>query len=186
MTTTDDPNGWLEVIRGGDRVFIRPIRANDAEMERRFIEELSPASRRFRFLETMRSPGDQLLHRLTTIDPATEVAFVAVLDDEAHDHEIGVGRFSVAADGRDCEFAIVVSDEWQRKGLASHLMHHLIDAARARGIGRMHSSDSADNHAMRAFAARLPFDHCPDPEDASQVLYSLDLTPPPIRHIGRP
>jgi len=175
MTASNKSDGWQEVIRGGDRVWIRPIHSDDVEMERRFIEGLSPASRRFRFRDTMRSPSDELLHLLTAINPATEVAFVAMVDDEARDHEIGVGRFTAAPDGNDCEFAVTVSDEWQSKGLGSHLMHHLIEAARKRGIGQMHSSDASDNHAMREFATHLHIDHRLDPDDATQTLYSIDL-----------
>lgn len=172
-------DGWTEVIRGGDRVVIRPIHADDVEMERRFIEGLSPESRRFRFLDTMRSPSDELLHLLTAIDPATDVAFVAVIEDGDKEEEIGVARFSAGADGSDCEFAVTVSDEWQRKGLGTHLMHHLIAAARKRGILRMHSSDVGDNDLMREFAAHLHFDHQPDPDDHALTLYSVNLTPLP-------
>jgi len=175
MTPSDTSNGWLEVIRGGDRVWIRPIQPDDVDMERRFIEGLSTASRRFRFRETMRSPSDELLHLLTAIDPATEVAFVAMVDDEARDHEIGVARFSAKPDGQDCEFAVTVTDEWQSKGLGSHLMHHLIEAARKRGISKMHSSDATDNSTMRKFAEHLHISHRADPEDATQTLYSIDL-----------
>ncbi|MEJ8827427.1 hypothetical protein WKW80_36540, partial [Variovorax humicola] len=53
--------GWHEMLRGGDRVLIRPIHKDDVEMERRFIEALSPQSRRFRFLDTLNSPSDALL-----------------------------------------------------------------------------------------------------------------------------
>ncbi|MDM0109591.1 GNAT family N-acetyltransferase [Variovorax sp. J22R24] len=168
---------WTEVLRGGDRIRIRPIHEEDAAMERRFIEELSPASRRFRFLDTMRSPSDALLKQLTVIDPATDVAYVAVVDDESQDHQIGVARFSAEPGGGDCEFAVAVSDKWQNKGLGMHLMHHLMEAARQRGIAEMHSSDASDNDLMRRFAEQLHLDHRPDPDDATQVLYSMKLGP---------
>lgn len=146
-------------------------------MERRFIEELSPASRRFRFLDTMKQPSDALLKQLTQIDPETEIAYVAVIDDGTDDHEVGIARFSAKADGTDCEFAIVVSDSWQNKGLGTHLMYHLIEAARALGIGAMHSSDSQANELMRRFASHLHLDHKTDPDDATQVLYSVVIGP---------
>lgn len=167
--------GWTEVVRGGDRVRIRPLHSRDAAMERRFIEGLSPTSRRFRFLETMLSPSDGLLRQLTALNPATDVAYVALVDDGPQDREIGVARFSARADGSDCEFAVAVSDAWQQKGLGTHLMFHLIQAARRLGIRKMHSNDAADNDLMRTFATHLHFDHLRDPDDASQVRYSMDL-----------
>jgi GNAT superfamily N-acetyltransferase len=175
--TQDDSatDSWIEVLRGGDRVKIRAIHPDDSAMERRFIEELSPQSRRFRFLATISSPSEALLKQLTEIDPVTEAAYVAVIDDGAGDQEVGVARFSAQADGKNCEFAVTVSDKWQNKGLGTHLMHHLIQAARRRGIASMQSSDAEANDLMRRFATHLHIQHGPDPEDATQILYSIDL-----------
>ena len=165
-----------ERLNDGTEVLIRPIHARDVEIERRFIEALSPTSRRFRFLDTMRSPSEALLKQMTSINAATDAAYVAVIDVDGQEREIGVARFSVLPDLHDCEFAVAVSDEWQKKGLATLLMRHLIETARSRGIGKMHSSDAADNTAMREFAEHLHFKHERDPDDATHVLYSVDLT----------
>ena len=178
--SSDAPESWTEVLRGGDRVFIRPVHRSDIALERRFIEGLSPGARRFRFLESMASPSDTLLRELTEIDPLTDVAYVAVIDDEARDHEVGVARFSAQPDQSDCEFAVVVSDRWQNKGLATHLMWHLVEAARRRGITHMHSSDPRNNDLMRRFAAHIRLKHQRDPDDATQVIYSIEV-PPPVR-----
>ena len=73
-------------------------------------------------------------------------------------------------------FAVAVADEWQMKGLGTLLMQRLIAVARSRGIAKMHSSDAAENTSMRKFAKQLQFRHERDPEDATHVLYSVDLT----------
>ena len=83
-----------EMLRGGDRVLIRPIHKVDVGMRRRFIEALSPQSRRFRFLETLNSPSDELLEKLTVVNPLTDMAYVAV-----------------QTDVHDCEFAAAVRDD---------------------------------------------------------------------------
>jgi acetyltransferase len=144
-------------------------------LERRFIEGLSPSSRRYRFLETMCSPSDALLRQLTQINPATDAAYVAVIAEGAEEREIGVARFSARADGGDCEFAVTVGDAWQNKGLGTMLMRRLIEDAQARGIKTMHSTDSAENDLMRRFAGHLHLHHQRDPADAAQVIYSVDL-----------
>ena len=178
------PDSHEEVIlRGGDRILLRPVQREDVELERRFIEALSAESRRFRFLETIRTPSDALLEQLTALDPATEVAIVAVVAGGDQERAVGVGRFSAQADGHDCEFALTVADEWQEKGLASHLMSRLMAVARARGITRMHSTDAADNAHMRRFAAHLKLRRETDPDDATMVVYSIDLTPDRARFI---
>lgn len=177
MTTAVQAEGWEQVIRGGDRVLIRPLHAQDVELERRFIEELSPVSRRFRFLESMKSPSEALLTRLTVLDPATDVAYLAVTVVGSQEAPVGVGRFSAGTGDKDCEFAITVADKWQKKGLGTLLMQHLVNAARKRGIDTMHSSDAWDNDLMRRCAAHLGLHHTHDPDDATQILYSLELKP---------
>jgi GNAT superfamily N-acetyltransferase len=164
-----------ETLRDGSVVRIRPIHPSDLELERRFIEALSTESRRFRFLAAMKSPSEALLKQLTFIDPATDVAYVALAGPGDEEREVGVARFSARADGNDCEFAVTVADAWRHKGLGSVLMQRLIDAARARGIHEMHSSDAADNDAMRGFADRLGFGHRRDPDDDALVRYSVNV-----------
>ena len=168
--------GEQVLLLDGTRVSVRSIHAQDMELERRFIEALSPRSRRFRFLETMSSPSDALLRQMTVINPSTDAAYVAVIGEGDHQREIGVARFSARADGHDCEFAVTVSDDWQNKGLGTLLMRRLIDVAKARGIKVMHSSDASDNTRMRQFADHLHFRHERDPDDATLVLYSVDLS----------
>ena len=140
----------------GQSVLIREIRKQDAELERRFIERLSPTSRRFRFLGTLVSPSDRLLRQLVVLDPARDLALIALISEGAEQSEIGVARLSIEADDT-CEFAVTVADEWQHKGLGTLLMQHLISSAIERGIKSMHSIDAADNEPMREFAAHLGF-----------------------------
>jgi GNAT superfamily N-acetyltransferase len=145
------------------------------ELERRFIEELSPQSRRFRFLGEMKSASPELLTQFTHLDHATEAAFVALIADRADKREIGVSRYSARTDGLSCECAVAVSDEWHNRGLATLLMQHLIDTARQRGVECMYSMDSVDNQPMRDLAEHLGFQRKQDPNDATQVIHTLNL-----------
>jgi RimJ/RimL family protein N-acetyltransferase len=156
----------------GKRISIRPIDSNDVELERRFITELSPESRRFRFLDTMTQPSESLLRQLTTIDAARDAALGAL--DPQSGRLVGVARFSADAAGR-AELAIVISDDWQHRGLGSLLAHRIIELAQVRGIRELYSMDSDDNHVMRRFAHKLGFTRHIDPDDATQVIYSLNL-----------
>lgn len=169
-----------EFLLDGTAVVIRPIHPTDIERERKFIEALSPASRRFRFLETMRTPSEALLKQMTVIDPATDAAYVALTGEGDTATEIGVARFSARAGEHDCEFAVTVSDAWQNKGLGHLLMSRLIAVARSRGMTSLHSSDASANTRMRQFAEHLHFHHERDPDDATLVRYSVDLNPPAV------
>jgi GNAT superfamily N-acetyltransferase len=162
-------------LRGGTRALIRPIRKQDIDLERQFLEALSPRSRRFRFLDTIQSPSSALLKQMVEIDPARDVALIALIVGEAGEQQIGVARLCAALDGRRCEFAVTVSDAWQRKGLGTHLMRRLIDSAVARGLESMYSVDFADNDLMRGFAVHLGMRRETDPNDSTQVIHSVDL-----------
>jgi hypothetical protein len=68
---------WKEKLLDGTTVLIRPMADEDVELERRFIEQLSPQSRRFRFLGEIKTPNPELLNQLTQLGHASEAAFVA-------------------------------------------------------------------------------------------------------------
>lgn len=166
----------METLRDGSRVTIRPISRNDIELERRFIEELSPEARRYRFLCGVGTPSEALLQKLTILDAEREAALIAVTGEHGKLREVGVARFSALPD-RSAEVAVTVADDWRHRGLATLLMHRLTDIARARGIRSLFSVDSGANIPMRDLALHLGF-HCrTDPQDATQVIYTLPLSP---------
>jgi len=170
-----EPLRWIDTLRDGTHVIIRPIRKEDAQLERSFIMRLSHESRRMRFLGQIREPSDEMLRRLTDIDYKNEMAFIALVHRDGQTQEIGVARYSTSAEGKFCECAITVSDEWHYKGLATLLMHHLIDVARTRGIRTMVSYDAIDNGQMRELATFLGFKRKADPADSGMVVHTLTL-----------
>lgn len=166
---------WSDTLRDGSAILVRPIRPSDADSERHFIEALSPESRRFRFLGDVKTPSDALLRQFTRIDPAHEMAFVAMVDDGENEVQVGVSRYGASGDGTSCECAVVVMDAWQNRGVATLLMRHLMDVARAHGIERMYSIDSRANSAMHGLATHLGFEREADPDDETQVIHRVDL-----------
>ena len=148
---------WIESLRDGTRVLIRPLRPEDREFEAEFIERLSPEARRFRFLCDFKEPSKSLLDELMKVDYTHEMAFVALVHDNGHLREIGVSRYATSGDGQQCECAVTVADEWRHRGLASLLMHHLIDVARKNGLRKMFTIEDPANEAMRELAGHLGF-----------------------------
>ncbi len=170
----DQPR-WTETLRDGRSVLIRPINKLDKSLERAFIEGLTQESRRYRFLGSLGEPSDRMIEELTDIDHERQVAFVAVVHEGAHERIVGVSRYSVGTDGKDCESAVTVEEDWQDKGLGTALMKRLIEFARARGIERMYSIDSAENSPMNDLARHLGFHTGTDPDDSAQVIHQLEL-----------
>lgn len=166
---------WSETLRDHSHVVIRPINPQDRDAERSFIEGLSKEARHYRFLGQIKCPSEALIEQFTNIDYVHEVAFVAVIPEDGHERIVGVSRYSTDESGTKCECAVTVTDEWQNRGLGTLLMRHLIEVARARGIRRMMSIDSAENVRMHDLARYLGFDTRVDPDDASQVIHELTL-----------
>jgi acetyltransferase len=154
-------------LRDGTLVSIRPIVPEDAQREQAFVRGLSAESRYFRFMNTIRELSPAMLEGATHPDPAREIALVALTRDTPEPRQIGVAR-CVRADPQadSAEFAIVVADEFQGKGLGSLLMLELIDAARARGLRRLEGWVLATNHAMLQLMHSLGFEICATPDDA--------------------
>jgi GNAT superfamily N-acetyltransferase len=183
MTTSDALHGyvgpdyprWTETLRDGSNVLIRPIRRQDAAAERAFIAGLSPQSMHNRFLGQIAHPDDSFIEQLTDIDYVNDVALAAVVDDGAGEKIVGVSRYAKDPVGTRCESAVVVADAWQHRGLGTALMKHLILIAQERGLKTMESIDLAGNLDMRELARELGFRARPDPDDAEQVIHTLDL-----------
>jgi RimJ/RimL family protein N-acetyltransferase len=174
---SEPPRGeqYRHTLRDGTAVMVRPIAASDTDLERAFIERLSPKSRRFRFLGTLKTPSAELLRQLTHPQLTGGVAYVALIGEGADAQEIGVCRYSASEDAVQCECAVAVSDEWQGKGLATLLMLRLIETARSNGFEHMYSIDASDNDDMRRLAGHLGFTCAADPDDSTLVIHTLAL-----------
>lgn len=166
---------WIEALRDGTPVLIRPLAESDRQREIDFIDRLSHRSRRMRFLGDFRKMSVATIDRLMKIDYESQMAFVALVHENGALREIGISRYSATSDGKRCECAVTVADEWQGRGLGVLLMRHLVDIARRNGFKQMFSVDAADNQAMRDLASYLGFSRRMDPEDSALVIHSLDL-----------
>ena len=101
------------ILRDGARVVVRPIRPEDRQIERVFVQKLSDESKYFRFMSALRELNDAMLNRFTQIDYDQEMALIAVVCENALETQIGVARYIARARGTSCEFALAVADAWQ-------------------------------------------------------------------------
>jgi GNAT superfamily N-acetyltransferase len=166
---------WVDRLSDGTRVLIRPIRAEDRQLEKDFIMRLSPESKSFCFLGDFKQPSEALRDQWMDIDDPQNVVFIAIVPDNGQLREIGVSRFAVESDGRRCKCAIAVADDWNHRGLGVTLMKHLMSFARDKGVAQLFSIDSSNNLSMRYLSEDLGFTHHAVPDDATTVRYELDL-----------
>ena len=154
------PNDLVKHLQlpDGTDIIIRPIRPEDAEMEQEFVRNLSKESRYMRFMQALRELTPDMLVRLTQIDYDREMAFLALTRQDGKEVEMGVTRYAINPDRNSCEFALVIADEFQNRGLGGVMMNILIDTARARGLRYIDGEVLAHNHGMLKLMQRLGFE----------------------------
>lgn len=165
------------LLRDGTPVTIRPIAPEDAQREQAFVRGLSPQSRYFRFMNALNELSPQLLERFTHPDPRREIVLVALTEsaDHATGEQIAVARCQRTTVDGTGEFAIVVADEHQGKGLGRMLMLELIRSARARGWPGIEGLVLWNNHRMLDLMRTLGFDVSTPADDPHLRLVSLPL-----------
>jgi len=162
-------------LPGGVLATIRPIRPEDAAIEYAFVHGLSEQSKFLRFMFGLRDLTPAMLSRFTQIDYDRELALIAVIDTPQGERQIGVVRYTTLPDEETCEFAIVVGDEWQGKGLARRMFSRLIDAARDRHLKVMTGVTLRENARMIDLSKSLGFETRIAPDDPDLVVMTLLL-----------
>ncbi len=160
----------------GQQATIRAIRPEDAELERDFVHRLSEQSRFLRFMFGLQDLSPAMLSKFTQIDYDRELALIVVLPlPDGTEQQIGVARYIALQDEETCEFAIVVSDEWQGKGVARHLFQRLIDIARDRQMKVMTGITLRENTRMIDLSRSLGFAARSDTDEPELVRMTLAL-----------
>jgi acetyltransferase len=162
-------------LADGTRATLRPIRPEDAALEKEFVAGLSPETMHLRFLSALRALTPQMLARFTQVDYDREMAFVALVESAGREREIGVCRYAALPDGQTCEYAIVIADEWQGKGLGRIMMRRLIEVAQASGYKSMVGFVLASNENMLQLCARLGFVAASDADEPMLRCVTLAL-----------
>lgn len=161
-------------LRDGSRYTIRPLHPHDAEMLQTLVRGLSPESRYFRFVSSMRELSDRMLARFTLIDYDREMALVATYRERRPNPEggfteteriIGVSRYVTNPDKSTCEFALVIADEFAGQGLGSRMMLSIIDVARSKGLAQIEGLVLSRNAPMLKLMRSLDFQIKPYEDD---------------------
>ena len=163
------------MLRDGTSIVIRPIRPEDAVIEREFVNGLSERSKYLRFMYALQEITPQMLSRFTQIDYDREMALIAIVRAGGRERQVAVGRYITYLDGRGCEFSIVVADDWQNRGIATELLRRLIEIARDRRLEEMHGVVLRENRGMLTLAKELGFTRRSSPEDPELVHITLTL-----------
>ena len=162
-------------MKDGKELFIRPIKPEDAPLLEEMYSSLSPKSIYFRFFSPLKHLPKDMLARFTQIDYDRDMAFVAIHKLNGKERFLGVGRLMSLPDFTTAEFAVVVGDPWQGKGLGAQLLSLLVSIAVKRGIKKLEGRVLAENTTMLALCHKTGFtvNRIPDSNEY-EVEKSLD------------
>ena len=158
------PTQYVTVWTLADKtpVVLRPIRPEDEPLLVKFHETLSERSVHYRYFGQLHLSHRVAHERLTRIcynDYDREIALVVdYIHPKTGEHEVlGVGRLSKMHGTNEAEFAIVVSDRWQGRGLGTRLLTELVEIGRAEGIARISARILPENQEMQVISKKVGF-----------------------------
>jgi len=162
------------VTSGGIPVFIRPMKPEDADLFVQLFQSLSPTSIYYRFFSRLVSLTPAMLARFTQVDYDREIALTAVSREDGKDLDrmLGVARIVSDPDGRRGEFAVLVGDPWQGRGVGAMLLQECLRIAKERGIESVWGTVLQENRQMIELGRKLGFEirHIPNTHE-----YEMDI-----------
>jgi len=173
------PADWErhDVLRDGRRVFVRPLKPEDLAFYPDFLAHVTADDMRLRFFAPVKELSPAVLDRLTRLDYALAMAFIAF--DEATGEMLGVVRLHRDDAGRSGEYAVLVRSALKGHGLGWLLMSRVIEYARSEGLVLIRGQVLAENTTMLTMCAELGFTIAQDPAEAGVMVVSLDLVQAP-------
>ncbi len=173
MSTPPDHTDFLDI--DGTRVTIRTMHPEDRGIEEQFVRRLTPASKYYRFHAALRELTANMLDHFTNVNYPDEMALIATIREGDAEQEIGVARYVRTQAPDTAEIAVVVSDEWQGKGIGGKLLKDLRNFAHQAGIRHLEASVLPDNRRMLQLAKDLGFRIKPGGDDFSAVELGKDV-----------
>jgi acetyltransferase len=169
------PKEWEQrlALPDGTNIFTRPIRPEDEELLHTFLEKVSAEDRRLRFFAPVRAFSHVFLARLTQLDYARAIAFVAV--DETTGELLAVVRLHADANYDKGEYAILVRSDLKHRGVGWQLMKLMMRYASSEGLRQIKGQVLQENIAMLQMCRELGFQIADDPDDATIKIVSLQL-----------
>jgi acetyltransferase len=134
----------------GTEIYVRPIRPDDVDRMARLFEEFSDETVYLRFFSAIKSMSIEKLRYCCEIDYENHMALVASILNNSDEILVGVARYVVTPNEGGGEFAIVVADSWQNRRIGTTLLRNLIEAAKDRGIERLHAPVRYENRKALA------------------------------------
>jgi len=169
------PSEWERHIVLGEnrRIFVRPMRPEDEVLVQPFLQHVSADDLRLRFFAPIKDFGHAFIARLTQLDYARAMAFVAI--DETSRELLGGVRLHADANYETAEYAVLLRSDRKGRGLGWALMQFIIEYARAERLKRIEGQVLGENAVMLQMCRDLGFSIERDPDDGGIMRVVLTL-----------
>ncbi|WP_319265859.1 GNAT family N-acetyltransferase [uncultured Draconibacterium sp.] len=145
-------------LRDGTPITLRPIRPEDEPMWLELLGSCSKESIYHRFRYDFYFDSHEVASQFCFIDYDREIAIVAEHEKEDGNKElIGVGRLIADPDVEIMEYAVLITDKWQKKELGFTLTSYCLEIAKSRGIKKLAAETTRDNKPMISVFRKLNF-----------------------------
>ena len=157
------PPNFTEVVslKDGSQVTLRPIRPDDAPRLQEGFSRLTPQTIYMRFLQAAKELTDQQARELAEVDYQKRMAMVGYILEDGHERLVVVARYGMLDRDEEglAEAAIVVRDDYQKRGLGKIAMQCLVRYASEHGVRGLVATVHANNTPVLSFIrnAGMPF-----------------------------
>jgi GNAT superfamily N-acetyltransferase len=151
------------VLGDGWRIFVRPIRPDDEFLIRDLLVHVTKEDLRLRFFDSIKEFSHQFIGKLTELDYARAMAFVAI--DEASSEMLGVVWLYSDSAHETGEYAILLRSDLKGRGLGWALMQLIIEYAKSEGLKQISGEILQENAVMLKMCRELGFKVKTDVED---------------------
>lgn len=137
-------------LHNGTTILLRPIKPEDELLWLDMFKSFSAQSVRFRFFRLIKEASHAMRVRYCNIDYDREIGIVAELKEEDGTRRLlGVTRIILPPGEKDeAEFATIVTDKWQRRGLGSEFLDFTIEIAKNKGVKKIIGDVLKENSPM--------------------------------------
>jgi acetyltransferase len=148
---SDYPEQYRKTVTlaDGTPIFLRPIKETDGDLMVELFNSLSKETIHLRFFSSLKyMPKDQI-DKLTHVDYEKQMAIVALVHENGRERMVAVGRYTMLDDEPGAaEFAIVVQDACQGKGIGTYVLRHLAHVATLQGVRTIVGYIMSENQRM--------------------------------------
>jgi len=143
--------------KAGLKLLLRPVRISDEPLLKDFFYSLSDRSIYRRFISTRKDMHHERLQEFVIIDYTREMVILAVIEQLQKDRVVGIAQYGKQEYAHTAEVAVVISDDFQNKGVGTELLSYVTFLAKKEGLLGFTAEVLVENRPMLHLFEKMGF-----------------------------